>query len=208
MPSPRDPAEHDGSVDAAEMRLIRLCQKGDRAAFDELVTRYQARVFNLAYRLTGDPDDAADLAQETFVRVYRGIGSFHGGSALTTWIYRIVHNLCLDDAKRRRRRPQIAAEPTDGDEPSSETVLDRAPDESSEPQRVILSEERCRLVRAAIARLRGHHREVLVMYDLEGLSYNEIADLLNTNVGTIKSRLNRARYALAKELGADLELFE
>lgn len=205
----RFPAEmDDGARDLVDARLIARCGEGDRTAFDELVERYQTKVYNLAFRLLGDPDEAADAAQEAFLRVYRGLDSFHGGSALTTWIYRIVHNLCLDEMKKKRRRPQIVADPADSDDESGDSLLERFGDETDEPQTELLADERRRLVREAILRLRPHHRDVLVLYDLQGFSYNEIAEVLETNVGTVKSRLNRARLALARELEPDRELFE
>lgn len=205
MPLARREDLPDSPPDSGEEALVRRCQRGDRQAFDELVERYQTRVYNLAYRLLGDPDLANDIAQEAFVRVYRGLPSFHGGSALTTWIYRIVHNLCLDEMKRQRRRPQVVGDPSDPDE-SGEPLLDRLPDQSAEPQSAMLTGEQRRIVREAILRLRPHHRDVLVLYDLQGFSYTEIAELLSTNVGTIKSRLNRARFALARELQEQREL--
>ncbi len=204
-PGPGD-GQVDGSPEPFEAQLIARCRRGDRDAFNELVDRYQAKVYNLAYRLLGDPDEAWDVSQEAFLRIYRGIRKFHGGSALTTWIYRIVHNLCLDELKKKRRRPQIASEP-ETEDPNAEALLDRLPDESSEPQALALTAELRQAVRAAIMRLKPHHRDVLVLYDLEGFSYNDIAAMLRTNVGTIKSRLNRARLSLAKELEEDWEQF-
>lgn len=208
MPPRPDEPSGDSLSDAYEARLIARSQHGDREAFGELVERYQSKVFNLAYRLLNDADEAADVSQEAFVRIYRGIERFHGGSQLGTWIYRIVHNLCLDELKKKRRRPQVVADPADDDGDGGDSLLDRMPDESAEPQGRIMTGETQRLVRAAIARLKPHHRDVLVLYDLMGHSYNEVADLLGTNVGTIKSRLNRARLALAKELEDERELFE
>jgi len=190
----------------ADDDLVLRCRRSDPAAFDELVQRYQAKVFNLAYRLLGDPDEASDVTQEAFLRIFRGLQSFQGGSALTTWIYRIVHNLCLDEMKKKRRRPQIVSDPNDSDD-GGEPLIDRLSDEADEPERQILSDERAAAVRAAVYRMRAHHRDVLVLYDLEGFSYNEIAETLHTNVGTIKSRLNRARLALATELERDRHLF-
>jgi RNA polymerase sigma-70 factor (ECF subfamily) len=206
MRSPLPGSRGEDDSGPADARLVARCRRGEREAFDELVERYQAKVYNLAYRLLGDADEASDVSQEAFLRIYRGLQSFQGGSALTTWVYRIVHNLCLDEMKRKRRRPQIVADPTDSDD-SSEPLIDRLSDESDEPENQILGDERARAVRAAVHRLRGHHRDVLVLYDLEGFSYNEIAEILHTNVGTIKSRLNRARLALAKELERDRHLF-
>lgn len=200
-------AGRDDPGELSDADMIARCRRGDRDAFDLLVERYQSKVFNLAYRLLGDPDEAADVAQEAFLRIYRGLQSFQGGSALTTWVYRIVHNLCLDEMKKKRRRPQIVTDPADPEE-GGEPLIDRLSDEADEPEGQILGDERAAAVRAAVYRMKSHHRDVLVLYDLEGFSYNEIADMLKTNVGTVKSRLNRARLALAKELEQDRHLFQ
>ncbi|MCC7495127.1 MAG: sigma-70 family RNA polymerase sigma factor [Fimbriimonadaceae bacterium] len=205
MPPPDGDLHGDNLPEPHEARLIDRCRRGDREAFNELIERYQAKVYNLAYRLLGDADEAWDVSQEAFLRIWRGIQKFHGGSALTTWVYRIVHNLCLDEMKKKRRRPQIveASETEDG---TTEALLDRLPDHSEAPEGQYLSAEKAAAVRRAIARLKPHHRDVLVLYDLEGFSYNEIAEVLRTNVGTIKSRLNRARLQLARELEDEGEL--
>lgn len=197
----------DAAAEAAEARLIARCRRGDPDAFDELVRRYQGKVYSLAYRLLDDPDEAFDVAQEAFLRIHRGLRTFQGGSALTTWVHRIVHNLCLDEMKKKRRRPQIAQDPTD-DEEGGEGLLERmAVETGHDPEARLLGDERQKAVRDAIYRLKPHHRDVLVLYDLEGFSYNEIASLVDTHVGTIKSRLNRARLALARELEGSRELF-
>ena len=199
-----DPEAGDG----AEAVLIERCQRGDTQAFDELMARYETRVYNLAYRLLGDAEEAYDISQETFLRVYRALPRFRGGSTLHTWIHRIVVNLCLDALKKQRRRPRLVQEAPLEEEAGSESLLDRLPDETPGPETRVLSRERQSIVRQAIASLPRHHRAVLVLFDLEGLSYHEIAETLKINVGTVKSRLNRARLALKEKLEPYRELFE
>jgi RNA polymerase sigma-70 factor (ECF subfamily) len=196
------------SRETPEAVLIERCQRGDTQAFDELMARYETKVYNLAYRLLGDAEEAYDIAQETFLRVYRALPRFRGGSTLHTWIHRIVVNLCLDEMKKRRRRPQLVQESPPEEEESHESLIDRIPDETADPEELTLSRERQLIVRQAIASLPPHHRAVIVLYDLEGLAYNEVADVLKINIGTVKSRLNRARLALKEKLEPYRELFE
>jgi len=177
-------------------------------AFDELMARYENRVYNLAYRLLGDTEDAYDIAQETFLRIYRAMSRFRGHSTLHTWIHRIVVNLCLDEMKKRRRRPRIVQEALPDEEGPHNSLIERIPDETADPEAWTLSRERQLIVRQAIDSLPAHHRVVLVLFDLEGLAYQEIAEVLQINIGTVKSRLNRARLALKEKMEPYRELFE
>lgn len=188
-----------------EEELVRRFQHGDDRAFDRLVETCSPRVYNLAYRLVGNADDAQDLAQEAFVRVYHALPKFKWESAFSTWLYRIVSNACYDELKRRRRRPStmtdITPEGYDGESPA-ELLTDGAT--AADP---VLQRERQQAVQQAITQLPEPFRLVLVLYDLRGLSYQEIADVLQQNMGTVKSRLNRARGLLREKLGAQRELF-
>lgn len=177
-------------------------------AFDELMARYESRVYNIAYRLLGDTEDAYDIAQETFLRVYRALSRFRGHSTLHTWIHRIVVNLCLDEIKKKRRRPNLVQETWPDEEEATGSLIERLPDETADPEAWTLSRERQLIVRQAIASLPPHHRAVLVLFDLEGMAYQEIAEVLKINIGTVKSRLNRARLALKEKLEPYRELFE
>lgn len=197
-----------GIQGVSEATLIQQCQQGDMQAFDELMARYESRVYNIAYRLLGDTEDAYDIAQETFMRVYRALSRFRGHSTLHTWIHRIVVNLCLDEIKKRRRRPHLVQEPWPDEEEPPGSLIERIPDETTDPEAWALSRERQLIVRRAIASLPPHHRAVLVLFDLEGMAYQEIAEVLQISIGTVKSRLNRARLALKKKLEPYRELFE
>lgn len=191
----------------SEANLIEQCQQGNVQAFDELMARYETRVYNLAYRLLGNAEDASDIAQETFLRVYRAMSRFRGHSTLHTWIHRIVVNLCLDEIKKKKRQPCLVQEAA-FDEESAESLIERIPDETADPEAWALSQERQLIVRQAIASLPPHHRSVLVLFDLEGLTYQEIAEVLQISVGTVKSRLNRARLALKEKMEPYQELFK
>lgn len=186
---------------AGEALLIERCQQGDTVAFDRLVEQHGQWVYNLAYRMIGDRDEAEDVAQEAFVRAFTAIKGFRRGSSFSTWLYRVAANVCLDEIKRRRRRPAPAsALMSDDDQPPDPP--DPAPDAAAQVE----AAERRELVRRAIAALPAHHRLPLVLYDLQGCSYDEIAGIMKTNIGTVKSRLNRARLALKQALEPHLEL--
>jgi RNA polymerase sigma-70 factor, ECF subfamily len=186
-----------------EAELITRSQQGNTASFDALVQKHYSLVFNIAYRMLSDQEQAADATQLTFVRAFRSLGTFRGDAALATWLYRIAVNVCLDQV---RRQPDEAVGLTLlGPDGEGEQPL---PDSSLDPARVVERQECQRLVHEGLARLATEHRSVLVLYDLHGMSYEEIAEVLQIPLGTVKSRLNRARHALKQILYPHLELFE
>ena len=188
-----------------EAELISLCREGDRDAFNELVEMYQNQVINIAYGMLSDREDAYDAAQEVFVKIYKNIGSFKGKSSLSTWIYRIVAKVCNDTLRKRQRRaPAVSINSAfSDDEEKDMDITDDAPT----PEELLELSEKQRAVRLAIAELSDEHREVITLSDIEQLSYEEISEILRCPVGTVKSRLNRARSALKKKLLKDRELF-
>lgn len=189
-----------------DAELVRKSQLGDRGSFDELVRRHYALGYNSAFRMLGDRDLAADATQAAFVRAYRALDRFRQDATFATWLYRIVTNVCLDRMRQRDKAAQsltLAAD--DGGSGLEELeVADRrgGPAENAEQR------ERQALVHEALQRLQPEHRTVLVMYDLDGASYEEIAAALRVPLGTVKSRLNRARHALKEKLMPHRELFE
>lgn len=181
-----------------EENLINRCKKGDREAFNELVLMYQDRIINLAYNLLSDRDDAYDAAQETFIKVYRNIGSFRGDSSFVTWIYRITSNVCKDILRKRMRRINtVSLSPPD--ESSQSQFIDIKDDKRTPDEHLELTELQ-QDVRQALSELKKEYREIIVYCDVEQLSYEEAAKLIECPVGTIKSRLNRARNALRNNL--------
>jgi RNA polymerase sigma-70 factor (ECF subfamily) len=190
---------------AEEQALIGRCKDGDVCAFDELVTRFQKRVYNFAYGIAGNYDDANDVAQEAFVRVFNSIGTFRGDANFTTWIYRIVTNVYLDERKKAKsHRTTSLDEYIDLEENS---VSRQFEDESPLPDEIAESKERNQAVRAAINALPDYQRVIMTLYHLHDRSYEEIADILHLPIGTVKSRLNRARQALKEKLESQPELF-
>ena len=200
-----------------ENALIARCHVGDVDAFDELVAAHQNRIFNVCYWMLGSRDDAADAAQDAFVRAWRSLQTFRGESAFGTWLHRIAVNASLDVMQRRKRAPL----PYSDLYPAGESALDddqigaRHEDASTQaglhatdPAAVAARGERRRAVRAALAELPDHYRIALVLFDIEGHSYEAIATALKLPLGTIKSRINRARVALRERLESVRELFE
>lgn len=167
--------------------LARRAAKGDPAAFEEIVDKYQKMIYNLCLSKLQSREDALDVSQDTFLCAYRAIGSFRGESKLSSWIYRICLN-CITD-HQRKKAPVISAE-KDGEGMGLE-IPDT--DEASDPQKNLEKRERIRAVRRAIDALPDESRQIIVLREYGNLSYQEIADTLGLDVGTVKSRLNRAR---------------
>jgi RNA polymerase sigma-70 factor (ECF subfamily) len=184
-------------VDSREAALIERCAAGDETACADLVAAHQRMVYGLAFNLLGDRDEALDLSQEVFLRVFRTISTFRGQSALRTWIYRIVVNQVRNRQRwwrRRHRSEQVSLDEhvsKAGEIESTREVL---------PDRLLASKETAVLIWAAMARLPFDQRTALILREIEGLRYEEIAFSLGIAVGTVKSRLTRARQALRAEL--------
>lgn len=174
--------------------LVAAAQQGDQAAFGALVENYQAMAYSLALRMLSDPDDAADAVQEAFLNAWRALGSFQGQSAFSTWLYRLTSNACIDLLRRNRRRAAVSMTVSDEDEDAPHET--DVPDERWSPERSLERSETHRAVHEGLAALSPEHRQVLVLRELEGLSYQEIAQVLDLEEGTVKSRIARARTAL------------
>jgi len=190
---------------AGERVLIQRCKNGDMGAFDELYARYEKRVLNCAYHISGNYHDASDITQEAFIRVYSSIQTFRGDANFLTWIYRIVTNVYLDERKKSKAHRQSSLD--EYIELDENAVTRQILDDSPLPSEVVERKERAEIVRAAIDSLPEYQRIIVTLYHVEDLSYDEIADILQLPIGTVKSRLNRARLALADLLSARPELF-
>ena len=171
-----------------EPALVRAAQKGDAAAFTEIVRRYQRAVYRVAYGLTRNAADADDLAQETFVRAWRALDRFRPDEPLYPWLSRIAINLSYSLFRRRKRRPETSIEPL--------IEAGRQWAGPEDPERDVTERERDAKIAESFAELKEDHRAVLVLRVVEGLSYEEIARTLNVPVGTVMSRLSRARSEL------------
>ena len=175
-------------MDFSDEELVRLSQQGDLEAFGRLVERYQKKVIAVAYGLIHDAEEAQDLAQESFIRAYNAIDSFRGTARFYTWIYRITINLCMDHFRRQaKEKTYVSAEP------------DADPDPLT-PETVASQQEMGMAVRRAITTLPYDQRIVIILREIEGLSYKEISRVVNTSIGTVMSRLFYARRRLRQLL--------
>ena len=185
-----------------EARLVSAAQQGRVDAFNELVLAYQQQVYNLAYRIIGEPAAAADATQEAFISAYQHLAGFRGGS-FRSWLMRIVSNACYDELRRRKRRPATALDELgDFDEEANPALINghEGPSEYAERQ------ELARTSQAGIETLPHDQRVVLVLSDVQGMDYQEIAEVTDVSLGTVKSRLARARAKLRDYLRANGEL--
>ncbi|OJU65370.1 MAG: RNA polymerase subunit sigma-24 [Armatimonadetes bacterium 55-13] len=185
--------------------LIRRAQGGDRSAFDALISKHSARAYQYAFRLTRNPEEASDVVAEGFVRVFNALHNFKGQSAFTTWLYRIMTNCFLDIRKKEKNRSALSIESAlvtnEGD------VELQVEDTGASPHELTEKGERERRFEKAVARLPEYQRAMIMMYHAEMMSYEEIAAALDLPIGTVKSRLNRARLTLREMLQKDEELF-
>jgi RNA polymerase sigma-70 factor (ECF subfamily) len=174
-----------------EQDLIKAACQGDLASFNRLVLSYQGLAYNLAYRILGNGDAAADAAQDAFIKAYRNLGQYRGGS-FKAWLLRIVTNVCYDQLRSLQRKPTNSLEDIAVDPEHAGQLVDSA----ERPGDYALRQELGQLLQEAIDRLPPEQRMVMILSDVEGLSYEEIAQVMDTSLGTVKSRLSRARAKL------------
>jgi RNA polymerase sigma-70 factor, ECF subfamily len=178
--------------------------EGEERAFEELVTRYQTRLLNFVFRTIGDREKAEDLIQEVFVRVYRHIHRFDRSKKFSTWIYTIASNLAKNELRNRSRNPLVLFQTIRKNWQDEDRPL-QFEDHTSRPDDLFRKRHLRSLVEASVEQLPVHHREVFVLRELEGKSYEEIAEITSCNLGTVKSRLNRARNAFASIIEPHLD---
>ena len=179
-----------------EQALIRQVQSGSHEAFAQLVKRHETHVYNLCLRMCGNPEDARDLSQEAFLKAWRGINLYKSESSFSTWLYRLTSNVCIDFLRRQKRRPTVSLTVEDGDSSAELEIEDLEPS----PEEQVLHQERTRAVATAMTQLEEEFRLVLTLRVVQDLPYEEIAGILDIKVGTVKSRLARARLKLKKLL--------
>ncbi len=190
----------------SESEYIKRCQEGDNDAFGQLVILYENKILNYCYRMLGNRTDAEDATQEVFVKLYRFIKSFTGQSAFSTWLYKIASNVCLDLLRKNKRHTSDTFSLHQQNAEGEEFLLN-IEDKGLTPYDNAQMNEAQRALFAALSQLSEEQRKVVVLRDVEGLSYEEIADVTGLAAGTVKSRINRARQALKKLLEKDRELF-
>ena len=188
--------------------MIRRAQNGDLDAFDQLVALHQNKVFNLCRWNLGNDDDAADAAQDVFVRAWKAIARFRGDCALSTWLHRIAINVISDSANKRKRAPLPFSGLDNGDDEQSSEIEEADISAESNPQDAAVRNAKRLAVQKALAALPENQRAVLVLFDVQGQSYEDVAAILELPLGTVKSRLSRARLALRAQLETCRELWD
>lgn len=197
------PAERPGAGPSAEdpdAALVSLAQAGDRRAFDVLVVKYQRRIARHVTRYVRRPDDVEDVVQEVFIKAYRGLASFKAESAFYTWLYRITTNCALNFIRRNQRLANVVVLRGDLWESEDGEPADTVGSEAEDPERMLIAKNISETVSHAMTKLQPELAEALILYEVEGKKYKEIAQMLNIPVGTVRTRIFRAREFLAKRL--------
>lgn len=188
-----------------EKKLIKKAVKGDLQAFDTLIREYEVRVYNIALKMVKNEDDAKDVAQEALIKVYRKLKDFNFNSTFSTWIYRITMNTSLDFLRKKKRElDRVMSNKDEGDQVE---LISKVHVTQDTPEQEIVKQEQVQALRQGLDALNTEHKTVILLRDIEGLSYKEIADILETTEGTVKSRLNRGRRKL-KSILSTMELFK
>jgi len=181
-----------------EKEIIQKVLSGDSNAFEDLVLANQKNVYNLALKMTRNEEDALDISQEAFIKAYRQLSNFRGDSRFSVWLYRLTYNLCIDFI--RKKKPESNVVSLNYEDDSGETTPLEIPDLRNLPEDTAIRSDMRKTINESIDELADKHREVLIMREITGLSYDEMAETLRVNVGTVKSRLARARLKLVELL--------
>ena len=190
----------DDGPQRRDLILVERAQAGDLGAFNDLVTCYQDQLYGLVARMVPDPDQAADAVQEAFFSAYRNLDTFRGGS-VKSWLSRIAINAAMDQQRLRKRRPSQPYPELEDDswQPPA--------GEDADPERQVVTAERVNALNAALAAIGDDQRAAIVLFDVEGFDYGEIAEMTGVSLGTVKSRIHRGRLALRRRLAGQMELF-
>lgn len=183
-----------------DYEVVRRCLQGNREAFNELVEKYSKKIYNLAYRFVGDSEEANDLSQEIFVAAYQNLKKFRGDSKFSTWLFQIATNRGKNRFKYLKRRGHFASKGHTENDEDREGQQKTIPDHSTNPETLLAGKQIQKIVQDAINELDPDHKEIVILRDIEGFSYEEIAQMLNLPEGTTKSRLHRARMVVKEKL--------
>lgn len=185
-------------TDLKERDLIRRAKQGDMLAFEELILKHEKIVYNLALRMMNYSEDAKDISQEVFLKAYRSLSNFDERSAFSTWLYRITHNTCIDEMRKRKGKQSFSLEEELENEEGS--MQRQIADEGDTPEESLLRAEQRNEILQALDNLSEEHKAAIVLRDVKGLSYEEIAEILEVTLGTVKSRISRGRNQLKNEI--------
>ena len=187
-----------------EKIMIKKASEGDHAVFEQIVYLYEKKIYNIALRYCNDSQDAMDISQEVFLRIYRFLPKFNGESQFSTWVYRITMNVCHDLSGRKKGITELSLDGNNDDEDYQIEL----PDERFSPEKELEKKELREIIQKGISLLDESYRDAVIMRDINGLAYEDIADILQIGVGTVKSRISRGREKLRKFLGQYGNFFE
>src|SRR5882724_648668 len=191
---PQEPAEELAAAPVEEMVLVERARQGDLGAYDDLVRRYQERIYATIYHMTSNHEDANDLAQEAFIKAYQALKSFKGGSSFYTWVYRIAVNKTINFLKQRKNRVHMSLNDLDINAEHDPDLVSLVSEKT--PRRDVSLAELQEKLNEAMQKLSDHHRLVVTLHDVQGMSHEEIARIMDCNIGTVRSRLFYARQQL------------
>lgn len=190
-------------MEETDLNLVKRTRNGDRDAFNVLVTRYQRKVYGICYGMVRNPDDAMDLVQDTFVKVYRNLERFQGNSSFYTWVYRIATNVCIDFLRKAQRKKTVDYDDAiarDEDVEGDDMLLPSRM--GINPARVLGRRELLEKINDALQTLSPAHRQIILLREVEGMAYQDIAETLEISIGTVMSRLHHARKNMQKALAS------
>ena len=188
---------------AIEKMLVRKAKKGDIDAFEQLVTANEKVIYNIVYRIMNNPEDTYDISQETFIKAYTKINQFNEESKFSTWLYRIATNTALDELRRRKGKETFSIDQTI--EGNDNDIIPQHEDKSENIEETVEKKETAEIIEQALGELNEDHRVILTLRDMQELSYDEIAETLKITLGTVKSRISRARREMKNILMQDKE---
>jgi len=191
MAEPAEMTAPETPVQTGEMELVRRAQKGDLEAYDELIKRYQERIYATVYHMTSNHEDANDLSQDAFIKAFQALKSFKGGSSFYTWLYRIAVNKTINFLKQRKNKLHMSLNDLDFNTENNPDLVALISDKT--PRREAGLKELSEKLNEALLKLSEQHRLVMVLHDVQGQSHEEIAEIMNCNIGTVRSRLFYAR---------------
>ncbi len=174
--------------------LIKSALKGDMQSFEELIYQYEKKVYNVALRVFKNPEDAKDISQDVFIKIYKNLDKFDNKSSFSTWIYRITTNTCIDELRKRKGKETVSID-NDIEDDEGRFKREFADNEPTPEEKVISKEGESEIIKS-MNTLSDEHRTIIVMRDIEGLSYTEISEIIGVSIGTVKSRISRARLQL------------
>lgn len=180
--------------------IISKAMEGDQAAFEQIVYAFEKKVYNIAYRMFGNEHDALDASQEIFIKLYKNIHHFKFNSSFSTWFHRMIMNTCIDEYRKKNRQNKQAYSLDEPIHTQDDEIERQQRTKDLEPEELFLKKEKIKEIQRALSALKEEHRAMIILRDVRGHSYEEISQILDCSIGTVKSRISRARSSMKKEL--------